>query len=198
MEYNMLLIIKILYLISPLIFAGISNMIFVKSPIFNYLKKPIDSGKLLNDGKSVFGENKTWKGFIGMIVLTSLFMGLTGHLSRYNSFFQSISILPYHNFSFPFNEWFYGAVWGFSYVLFELPNSFIKRRFNIPPGENAGGSIGKMFLFIDHIDSVIGAIVFLFIFYNPSFLEIALIFLFGSLIHFCLNIMLYKLGLKMK
>ena len=50
-------------LISPII-AGILNMAWCKSGILPKLNKPIDFEKKLKDGKRIFGENKTWKGFL--------------------------------------------------------------------------------------------------------------------------------------
>jgi hypothetical protein len=66
--------IQYLYALIP-IFAGISNMIFVKS-------KWLNPGiflliiKWYGRWRRLFGDNKTWKGFIGMIVLTAIWTGI--------------------------------------------------------------------------------------------------------------------------
>ena len=55
--------------LTSVIIAGVLNMIFVKLPIFSGLSKTIDRGRCLSDGKRLFGDNKTWKGFLGMVAL---------------------------------------------------------------------------------------------------------------------------------
>ena len=52
----------------PVILAGILNMIFCKSSLLEAVYRPMDAGLMLKDGKRLFGDNKTWKGFFGMIV----------------------------------------------------------------------------------------------------------------------------------
>ena len=49
------------------IIGGIINSIFCKSNLLLSLKVPIDGGKNLKDGKRIFGDNKTIKGFLGYI-----------------------------------------------------------------------------------------------------------------------------------
>ena len=52
----------------PVILAGVLNMIWCKSDLARCLKIPMDRNIILRDGKRLFGDNKTWKGFFGMIV----------------------------------------------------------------------------------------------------------------------------------
>jgi len=42
-------------------------MIFCKSSLLEAAYRPMDAGLILKDGKRLFGANKTWKGFFGMI-----------------------------------------------------------------------------------------------------------------------------------
>ena len=52
------------------ILAGVLNMVFVKFRCCQKLNRPMDGGICLSDGKRLFGDNKTWKGFFGMILVT--------------------------------------------------------------------------------------------------------------------------------
>ena len=52
----------------PVILAGVSNMVVVKQRWFKNRAKPMDHGKVLKDGKRLWGNNKTWLGFFTMIV----------------------------------------------------------------------------------------------------------------------------------
>ena len=53
----------------PLILGGILNMFFTKSGVYKKLNYPIDCNKNWIDGKRIFGDNKTWIGFISMIII---------------------------------------------------------------------------------------------------------------------------------
>ena len=187
---------KICLFILPLILGGVLNMVFVKSKFLNVLKKPIDNNLLFFDGKRIFGNNKTFKGFIGMIVLTSISMSVIYFLGEINNDYLK-EIIPYNlkNKSL-FTALIYGGILGFGYVLFELPNSFIKRRINIPAGTNATGLIGFIFLVIDQSDSVFGCLILMTVFYVPTFNEAAAILIMASVIHYLVNVMLFHLKLK--
>ncbi len=191
-----ILILKILFLISPLIFAGISNMIFVKLRILKNLAIPIDGGKVLKDGERLFGSNKTWKGFIGMIAFTAFWFLIIGLITKSFTWAKEISLIKYSTYQTPFTELIYGAIWGFSYVLFELPNSYVKRRLQIPPGKNAKGLKGGIFTFIDQVDSVVGCMIFMLVFYSPGILEAVLFFIIGFSVHYLVNIFLFVVRLK--
>ncbi len=157
----------------PAVTGAVLNMVFIKLPVLNALKIPMDGGKTLSDGKRIFGDNKTWKGFLGMIVLTGLSALLFWRTAFQNSFLC-------------------GAGFGFSYVLFELPNSFIKRRLNKPAGTN-GGFIQTFF---DQADSVIGCVLFLPLIYPLTIVEAAGIFVVATATHYVFNVLLFYLKLR--
>jgi len=188
-------ILRIVYTLLPVILAGVCNMILVKLPVLDSLKRPMDGGALCSDGKRLFGANKTWKGFVGMIFLTGFWMYVLGYLDQHLSWARGLSLMDYQSFS-PAMEWLYGAIWGLGYVLFELPNSYIKRRLDIPPGQNKKGTIGYLFMFIDQADSVLGCMLFMLVFYVPSIKDAVAIFGLGVIIHYLTNVALYLVGLK--
>ena len=159
----------IYWLILPAILGGVFNMIWVKAPVLKSLQKPIDGGKKLKDGKRVFGDNKTWKGFVGMIVFTAVFA-------------QVFNVFPFLS----------GAWLGFAYVLAELPNSFIKRRLSIGAGKN-GGVIQTFF---DQADSAIGYALFLPIVYPAVWQEIVGVIIIATITHYVINILLFYAKLK--
>ena len=73
----------------PVIFAGIFNMVFCKLPILGFLKKPMDAGKNFKDGRRIFGDNKTWKGFAGYLFLGTLMTVLWGLVCKASPALQS-------------------------------------------------------------------------------------------------------------
>jgi len=147
----------IYWLILPVTIGGILNMFFVK-----LLKQrtPIN--------KRMFGENKTWQGFFGMILLSAI----------------SAWVL--------WGNFWHGALLGFAYVLFELPNSFVKRRLGVRPGAN--GSIIQTFF--DLADSAIGCIIFLAFIYPLTWVEAIAVFLVSIATHYVINILLRLAKIK--
>ena len=141
------------------------------TPVVIHGLPPIDMGKKLNDGRRVFGDGKTWGGFIagiagGLVIggIESLFIGRNFLLP---SFVSSI-----------------GALVG------DLLASFIKRRAGLKRGESAP--------ILDQLDFYVGSLVFLYIFSGVK-LNIYAIILFALLIyglHRATNYIAYKLKLK--
>lgn len=181
-------------LFSPII-AGILNMIWCKLPILKSLKVPIDFNKNFIDGNRIFGNNKTWKGLLGYIFLNIICSCIWG-------FICNISNINYLNYfyinnsnTFLFNVYI-GFLLGLGYSLFELPNSFLKRRLNIEEGKSTTGLKKCFFIFLDQADSVFGCALVVCFFYNLGIkLYIAYIIL-GAMTHIILNMILYFLHLR--
>ncbi|PCI47799.1 MAG: CDP-diglyceride synthetase [Moraxellaceae bacterium] len=187
---------ELIYLVLPVIIGGVLNMVFVKASFLDNLKTPMDHGRLLKDGKRLFGENKTWKGFWGMIVLTSLSMLLLQAMAMVFDWANELSLFPFRSWSFPVDGLLYGAVWGFAYVLAELPNSYIKRRIDIAPGTNSSGFKGKVFILVDQADSVIGCVLFMPLFFTPTLIDAIAVLFLATALHLMINFLLYLVGLK--
>jgi CDP-diglyceride synthetase len=182
--------------IAILVCAGATNMVFVKAPILNSLSRPMDNGVLFRDGKRLFGDNKTWKGFFGMILLTSIWLAIAGWLSGKYPDSESLSLISFETLRSPFNVWFFGAIWGLAYVLAELPNSFVKRRVDIPPGKNVTGTQGFLFLVLDQADSVIACVIVLPLFSSITWPDAIALVVLGSLAHYLGNLGLFAVRLK--
>ena len=187
---------RIFWAILPVVISGTLNMIFVKLSVLKGIQTPMDGGLILKDGNRLFGDNKTWKGFLGMPIFTGLsYWGLEG-LAYCSPMVAAQSPFDFEAMPFPVPGFIMGFFIGFTYVLFELPNSFIKRRINIPPGKNVTGFKGKIFLVVDQCDSSLGMTLMLPFFITTTLLELVLIFTIGSLIHYLMVILLYMEGLK--
>lgn len=185
---------QLLYLILPLVLAGMSNMVWMKLPVLRSWQIPMDGGQNWRDGRRLLGDNKTWKGFIGMILVTAFWLQIFALLDLSFAWARHLSLLPYEHW--PHLAWFYGAIWGLSYVLAELPNSFVKRRLEIGAGQEASGWLKPLFKFIDQSDSVLGCLLGMLCFYWPSPLDALLIFALATGFHFLTNLLLFALGLK--
>lgn len=176
----------------PIVFAGIINSIFCKKFKYNY---PIDFNKNFIDGKRIFGKNKTWKGFIGYIFFSIIFTIIWGiicnkcNLNHLNYFYINYSNTYQFNIKI-------GILIGFFYALFELPNSFIKRRLNIIEGKNTTGLKKIIFIFIDQADSIFGCALVVWMFYDLGIFLYLLFVIVGAITHIVINILLYLLHLR--
>ncbi len=165
----------------PVIFAGIFNMIFCKTKFYKRYNRPIDNGK------NVFGNNKTWIGGIGMIFFTLLFQII-------------FSYMPFKNNNFIYDKMENTLLWnviigfllGFAYILFELPNSFVKRRLKIEPGKTKNW----ISYIVDQIDSIIGVTIILMFFTYMPWYRFFLYILLGAITHSVINLILYFLKLR--
>ena len=181
-------------LIAPII-SGIVNSIFCKTKYLKCLNKPIDGGKKLKDKKRIFGDNKTWKGLFGYIVLNIIFSVLFGYiwnitnLEKYNFFYMN------HENTFLFNV-LIGFLLGLGYSLFELPNSFIKRRLDIKPGKTTSGFKKIFFIILDQADSVFGIALVVWLFYPIGIWIYLFYIVLGTVTHLLVNMLLYFLHLR--
>lgn len=177
------------------IIAGIINSVWCKSKIFTKLQIPMDGGKNFIDGKRIFGDNKTWKGFLGYIlfniicvIFCGLFYKLVG-IEEYNMFYDGVrnTIL---------NNMLIGLLLGLAYGLFELPNSFLKRRLGIVPGKTINGFAKAFFVFLDQADSVFGCALVVCLF-SPMSIGVYLAYVVvGAVTHIIINMLLYYFKLR--
>jgi hypothetical protein len=161
----------VLIVLVPLILTSILHMLAVKEDWLKVSRIPI--------WRRGFGENKTWRGFIFVPSANALFLLLI------SSVFQ---LRPAHPFLL-------GLVLGLSYVLFELPNSFLKRKAGIAPG---GRHRDHKYLFyiLDKTDSSFGVTLTYFL-VTAITLKMALaLFLINSTTHAVIAFALVKLRIK--
>lgn len=179
----------------PSILAAILNMIWCKLPILKPFQVPMDFNKNFYDKKRIFGDNKTWKGFIGYIILNTIMMILWGtlcnisNINHYNYFY-----INYKN-TIAFNI-LIGILLGLGYSLFELPNSFIKRRLDIKPGKTTKGFKKIFFIILDQADSAFGCCLVVSLFYNLGIKLYLAYVVVGSTTHIIFNMILYFLKLR--
>jgi CDP-2,3-bis-(O-geranylgeranyl)-sn-glycerol synthase len=150
MDNIWILLLKSAYLLVPAYFANMAPPLAKKFKMFESLATPVDKGKKLRDERHLFGENKTYRGFIvGM--LGGIIGGILQSLLYNVSFFNNISIegIAYNNLIFMIC---FGALMGFGAIFGDLVESFFKRRLGRGPGER--------FVPWDQIDLVFGAYIF--------------------------------------
>ncbi len=152
-------------------------MILVKKNWLASIKVPIHA--------RLFGANKTWRGLIVMPFFTLLGAFLS-HLLESEELGLGFSQSTW---------WIFGLGLGFMYVLFELPNSYFKRRLGVAPGKQAT-EYKFIFIFLDHFDSATGVGLFYYFFMGIPLLNIAGAIFIGALVHLVVNYLLYLLKIR--
>jgi CDP-2,3-bis-(O-geranylgeranyl)-sn-glycerol synthase len=154
--------------------------------------RPMDSGKSLSDGKRVFGDGKTWRGFIGG-VFAGIFIGLVLHGLAH---FLYIEVLI-------FDPWFPNALFIISLLALgsmtgDLVGSFVKRRLDFKRGSKTP--------FIDIYSFLLITFLILLVFqwnwtvahyfYNEYIIGFITVMVATPLLHRGVNIIGHRMGRK--
>ncbi|HST05491.1 MAG TPA: CDP-archaeol synthase [Chloroflexia bacterium] len=183
-------VVRILWVILPVVVAGIAQSVAIRANLMAWAARPLEVGVRLR-GEPLFGANKTWRGVLIMATVTPACAWLL-------SFVLSSDQLPrgLAQLAEPGTAAALGLLMGLGYSLGELPNSFLKRRLGIAPGNRPGGPGSIIFYFIDQADSVAGVTLLLWVVYTPSFQVLLGLFVVGSLVHIAFDMLLYLFEVK--
>ncbi|AAL80522.1 hypothetical protein PFDSM3638_01960 [Pyrococcus furiosus DSM 3638] len=144
------------------------------SPVILGGGTPIDFGKTWRDGRRIFGDSKTWRGFLGGLTVGTL-IGVIQQI-----------IYPYYpSLSLAFKVSFLLALGA---LVGDLIGSFIKRRLNLPPGYPAVG--------LDQWGFLISALCFAYPVHTIPTGEVLLLLVVTPLIHWGTNVLAYKMKWK--
>lgn len=181
-----------LYVILAFVAAGFVQTFWLRSELSKRFLAPIDGGRVFRQ-RRIFGDNKTWRGFIAIVPAVAL---------AFVAFRVMFAILPGNLLDglWPLSIVQYAAVGclvGVGFMLGELPNSFVKRQFDIPPGELPIHPFARLFGFlVDRFDSIIGGMLLLACVVPVPAATCLYILLLGPVIHLAFNVLLYRLGVK--
>ena len=190
----MLIIKMYVTLLAPIV-AGIVNSIFCKSKALNFLKKPMDFNKKFIDKKRIFGDNKTWKGFFGYIFFNIVFTILFSLIIK-GTKLEALNFFYINHKNTILYNLLIGFLLGLFYALFELPNSFLKRRLDITPGKTIKGKKKVLFIILDQADSVFGVALVVWMFYPIGIWIYLLYIVIGTVTHLLVNMILYFMHLR--
>ena len=175
-----MIILQALYFALPMYFANMAPVIVKGFPL---LAGPIDGGKHIN-GKRVLGKNKTWRGLIAGTLMGGAIISIQSTLAQSIPFFEQLSLLDFSDGS---ALWF-GLLAGFGALVGDAVKSFFKRRFGIPSGQP--------WIPFDQLDFIAGGLVFTAFFYLPPFEVLLVLLVFTPFLHWGVNVLSYRLGLK--
>lgn len=153
-----------IWFILPAYFANAAPVLLGGGP-------PLDMGKKFVDGRRIFGEGKTARGFVcGLAVgtIVGILQGIVGG---------------------PLREYLLlGFLLALGALLGDLASSFIKRRLGIERGGAAPG--------LDQLSFVVVALILASLVKVPSWQVMAAILIITPPIHLATNFVGYKLGVK--
>lgn len=192
----MSMILSLYLTLMPVILAGIANMIFCKSSLLDSVNQPIDAGRLLGDGRRLFGANKTWKGFWGMVFWGLLAQLVWSYFLASQPDLEKLHLIYAHYPNKLATNFPLGILLGLAYVVFELPNSYLKRHLDISPGKTAEDAWKYSFILLDQIDSLIGILLVLHLYISLNWAQIIGLLLVGTLTHLGVNRLLYLAKLR--
>lgn len=173
-------VIMALLLALPLVVSGAYHMWVVRRNHFAWLAIPLH--------RRWFGPNKTWRGMVVMLLATIPGVWLAQWLEPWLSLRLLTSLRDQ-------NAVILGLLLGLGYVLPELPNSYVKRRLHIRPGERPA-KWAPLSGFIDQADSAFGCALVYALVLAPPLLVILWMVMLGPLIHLLANLSLFGLGLR--
>lgn len=140
---------NLLWLALGLFIAGAIEAFLWKTSVFELLNQPIQT--------KLFGANKKWRGLVSLPLAMVLSVYIL-HFIELLTPFPAANLILFSDF----NLLEFGLLVGFIFNLSELPNSFIKRRLAIPPGDESS----KLFYFVDHMDSTYGVLLLWYLYFR--------------------------------
>ena len=164
----------------PALGGALAHAPVLSFDLFPRLKQPLN--------ERLFGANKTVRGALvmagGTLVATIALHRLPAYRERLPAELRDAGPLPH------------GALLGAAVVLGELPNSALKRRIGIAPGERAGSPLGMALAIHDQADFVLGAWPLLAPVWRMRPREVAEVFALVAGVHMAVNLIGYAIGAR--
>lgn len=175
-------------LITSFVVGGACQSIWFAHPASRRFSLPIDGGYSFR-GRRIFGDNKTVRGFLVIVPATAVAMTIFGLGAKD----LNVAVWPLTTFGFLM----LGITSALGLMLGELPNSFLKRQWDVEPGQPPKHRVGRIVTaVVDRLDSVIGALVGAAFVVDLSWPTIGWCFVLGPPIHGLFSWLLFVLGVK--
>jgi CDP-2,3-bis-(O-geranylgeranyl)-sn-glycerol synthase len=183
-----------LFLVVAMSLAGVAHLAWLKSPLSKRFSQPLDAG-LTFRGRRIFGPNKMLRGFMVMPVAAAVtFAALAALRERLPGWLASgIWDLTAGEYAL------LGFACGLAFMLAELPNSFLKRQFDVPPGEAPDrGWLKPVCFVLDRCDSVMGVMVVVALTVPAPLAMWLWVLILGPMSHALFSAALHGIGEKLR
>jgi CDP-archaeol synthase len=176
------------FLLMAFVLAGAAQTAWFAAPGSHAFAVPLDGG-LEWRGRRILGANKTVRGFIVMMPAAAASFALLSSLPT-----------PIARGLWPLTTAGYAALgaWAaFGFMAGELPNSFVKRQLDVPPGAAASSVFGTACqLLVDRLDSGVGMLLAVSLVVPTPWTTWAVVLLVGPFIHWSFSVVMFRLGIK--
>ena len=164
----------------PALGGALAHAPILRYDLFRSLNRPLNA--------RLFGANKTYRGALAMsagtLLATLVLHRVPAYRERLPAQLSEAGPLAH------------GGLLGAAVVLGELPNSALKRRIGIAPGERAGSPLGVALAIHDQADFVLGAWPLLAPIWRMKPREVAEAFAVVAGAHTAVNLAGYALGAR--
>ena len=176
-------------LLLPITFAGLCLIICMRTGWLTKLEVPLDGGLKLG-GQPLIGKSKSFRSLIIYLVVATL-------VTLVLNFWAQVSDLVAPVFLT--NPFVLGPAITLSYLLGEIVNSFIKRRFGIASSGGASSRLGsRVQAIFDNVDGIIASgLLFIFNYQVPAEILVTS-FVLAVVIHLSTDLLMRRLQLKVK
>ncbi len=185
MKFWLTEVLRVLWLAVPVLVAALFHVVVIKLDWFQFVKEPIDGGRTFRE-KRWFGDNKTWRGLLLYTIVSTLGVIPQGLWRIPSIEYEGLDYSTWQGL-LPI-----GFLLGLGFALGELPNSFIKRRRDIKPGERGNPA----FVILDQVDSLIGCMVLLCVIWVAPWQTWLVVIVLGIVLHILVNGIFVLVGLK--
>ena len=181
-----------LFLVTAFTLSGLAHTAWLAAPFSRRFAVPLDGGRALG-GRPILGAHKTLRGFMVMVPATGAAFMLLAALATAGSGLPALGLWPLT----PARYGLLGAWAALGFMGGELPNSFVKRRLGVPPGEAAEGRrLRAVLLVADRFDSSAGMLLALAAVVPVSWGVCLFVLLAGPLVHAAFSAALFLLRVK--
>ncbi len=171
----------------PALGGALAHAPLLRYDLLSSLNRPLDLGAAPG-GTRLFGDNKTIRGALAMasgtLSATLVLHRLEPYRRRLPAELREAGPLRH------------GALLGAAVVLGELPNSVLKRRLGIEPGQRASSPVGVALAVHDQADFVLAAWPLLAPIWRMSARELVEAFAIVAGVHMGVNLAGYALGAR--
>jgi hypothetical protein len=175
------------FLLAAFTLAGAAHTAWLTTAASKGFAQPLDAG-LTFRGRRLLGANKTVKGFVVMVPAAAVSFVALAAATPASAGLWSLSLGGYAAL---------GALAGFGFMAGELPNSFVKRQLDIPPGMSATTPLAAALQFsLDRLDSGLGMLAVISAVVPTPWTTWATVLLAGPAIHWTFSVVMFRLGLK--
>lgn len=171
----------------PVLGAPVAHAPVLKWDLFKGLTGPVDGGRTFR-GRRLFGANKTWRGALfmtaGPVVASVALRRLPGYRRRLPAEIADASPVLV------------GALLGLGVFGGELPNSFLKRQLDVPPGGRRTDPAGIAIALADQFDFALTSLVLLRPIWRWSGRDALEVLGVVTAVHLPLNVVGYAVGAR--